>query len=413
VDEGVGAVRTVPLRRIARILNGGTPTSAENNWGGDIEWATPVDLARTDGRVLGPTDRKLTEIGLATGITLAPHNAILLSTRAPIGYTSILATQTSFNQGCKAIVLSSPGDPRFLQFSLISQKESLQAAGSGSTFLELSNEALAEAPVFLFPVEEQRRIADFLDDRVARIDQIIAARQQQVRHADRARISLVDSVLTPAHPSGMTRLGRLATIQSGLTVDEKRSNASGGDCYPYLRVANVQAGGLDLAEIKTVVAEEALAKRCTLRPGDVLMTEGGDLDKLGRGTVWHGEISPCLHQNHVFAVRPARELLVADYLALYTQSSAARSYFERTGSKTTNLASTSASKVMALPIPFVPISEQRDLASECQNQLAAVDAGVTALISAVSLLQEYKQSLITAAVTGEFDVTTASTKIPE
>ncbi|MDU3822217.1 MAG: restriction endonuclease subunit S [Cutibacterium granulosum] len=413
MDEGVGAVRTVPLRRIARILNGGTPTSAENNWGGDIEWATPVDLARTDGRVLGPTDRKLTEIGLATGITLAPHNAILLSTRAPIGYTSILATQTSFNQGCKAIVLSSPGDPRFLQFSLISQKESLQAAGSGSTFLELSNEALAEAPVFLFPVEEQRRIADFLDDRVARIDQIIAARQQQVRHADRARISLVDSVLTPAHPSGMTRLGRLATIQSGLTVDEKRSNASGGDCYPYLRVANVQAGGLDLAEIKTVVAEEALAKRCTLRPGDVLMTEGGDLDKLGRGTVWHGEISPCLHQNHVFAVRPARELLVADYLALYTQSSAARSYFERTGSKTTNLASTSASKVMALPIPFVPISEQRDLASECQNQLAAVDAGVTALISAVSLLQEYKQSLITAAVTGEFDVTTASTKIPE
>ena len=279
--------------------------------------------------------------------------------------------------------------------------------------MELSNEALAEAPVFLFPVEEQRRIADFLDDRVARIDQIIAARQQQVRHADRARISLVDSVLTPAHPSGMTRLGRLATIQSGLTVDEKRSNASGGDCYPYLRVANVQAGGLDLAEIKTVVAEEALAKRCTLRPGDVLMTEGGDLDKLGRGTVWHGEISPCLHQNHVFAVRPARELLVADYLALYTQSSAARSYFERTGSKTTNLASTSASKVMALPIPFVPISEQRDLASECQNQLAAVDAGVTALISAVSLLQEYKQSLITAAVTGEFDVTTASTKIPE
>ena len=143
------------------------------------------------------------------------------------------------------------------------------------------------------------------------------------------------------------------------------------------------------------------------------MTEGGDLDKLGRGTVWHGEISPCLHQNHVFSVRPARELLIADYLALYTQSSAARSYFERTGSKTTNLASTSASKVMALPIPFVPISEQRDLASECQNQLAAVDAGVTALISAVSLLQEYKQSLITAAVTGEFDVTTASTKIPE
>ena len=308
-------------------------------------------------------------------------------------------------------------DSRYAHHLLRSQWAVSRYAGLGKNLppnqFDIPWETFAKIETWLPTVEEQRRIADFLDDRVARIDQIIAARQQQVRHADRARISLVDSVLTPAHPSGMTRLGRLATIQSGLTVDEKRSNASGGDCYPYLRVANVQAGGLDLAEIKTVVAEEALAKRCTLRPGDVLMTEGGDLDKLGRGTVWHGEISPCLHQNHVFAVRPARELLVADYLALYTQSSAARSYFERTGSKTTNLASTSASKVMALPIPFVPISEQRDLASECQNQLAAVDAGVTALISAVSLLQEYKQSLITAAVTGEFDVTTASTKIPE
>ncbi len=304
-------------------------------------------------------------------------------------------------------------DIRYVAYALPSELKHINDTQFATTVKHLSSSEILSSRIPSRPLEEQRRIADFLDDRVARIDQIIAARQQQVRHADRARISLVDSVLTPAHPSGMTRLGRLATIQSGLTVDEKRSNASGGDCYPYLRVANVQAGGLDLAEIKTVVAEEALAKRCTLRPGDVLMTEGGDLDKLGRGTVWHGEISPCLHQNHVFAVRPARELLVADYLALYTQSSAARSYFERTGSKTTNLASTSASKVMALPIPFVPISEQRDLASECQNQLAAVDAGVTALISAVSLLQEYKQSLITAAVTGEFDVTTASTKIPE
>lgn len=76
-------------------------------------------------------------------------------------------------------------------------------------------------------------------------------------------------------------------------------------------------------------------------PGDVLMTEGGDLDKLGRGTVWRGEIEECLHQNHVFAVRPVKERLDSRYLSLLTRSSLARRYFEGTGVKTTNLASTS------------------------------------------------------------------------
>ena len=408
-------MRTIPLKYVARVNADVLPETTDPSYRFRY-----VDISQVSST--GAVDTSSNSVTFKDAPSrarrLAPEGATIVSTvRTYLRAIAQVPTSEEplvFSTGF-ATLEARVGDPRFLNYTCRStpfvEEVVARSTGVGYPAINANDMTAIEIP---WPTgAEQRRIADFLDDRVARIDQIIAARQQQVRHADRARISLVDSVLTPAHPSGMTRLGRLATIQSGLTVDEKRSNASGGDCYPYLRVANVQAGGLDLAEIKTVVAEEALAKRCTLRPGDVLMTEGGDLDKLGRGTVWHGEISPCLHQNHVFSVRPARELLIADYLALYTQSSAARSYFERPGSKTTNLASTSASKVMALPIPFVPISEQRDLASECQNQLAAVDAGVTALISAVSLLQEYKQSLITAAVTGEFDVTTASTKIPE
>jgi hypothetical protein len=88
-----------------------------------------------------------------------------------------------------------------------------------------------------------------------------------------------------------------------------------------------------------------VAAGVTLRAGDVLMTEGGDLDKLRRGTVWEGQIAPCLHQNHVFAVRCIEHKVVPHFLAYVTASRYGRDYFEATGKRTTNLAATNATKV--------------------------------------------------------------------
>ncbi len=88
---------------------------------------------------------------------------------------------------------------------------------------------------------------------------------------------------------------------------------------PYLRVANVQAGRLNLDAVYEITVPRAMAAGSTLRKGDVLMTEGGDLDKLGRGTVWGGEIAECLHQNHVFALRVSTDRLLPAFLALFTQ----------------------------------------------------------------------------------------------
>lgn len=138
------------------------------------------------------------------------------------------------------------------------------------------------------------------------------------------------------------------------------------------------------------------------------MTEGGDLDKLGRGTVWEGQIDLCLHQNHVFAVRPDLDVLDPWYLTLMTQSMRVRNYFMLTASKSTNLASTSASKVLGLPVQWVGISEQRVTAANLLARRQEVQSARNDLARSIALLVEYKQSLITAAVTGEIDVTTAS-----
>lgn len=88
------------------------------------------------------------------------------------------------------------------------------------------------------------------------------------------------------------------------------------------------------------------------------MTEGGDRDKLGRGCVWDGRITPCLHQNHIFAVKVKEKLLNPHYLEYLTASSVGRTYFDVTAVKTTNLACTSSSKVLAFTIPLPSIDEQ-------------------------------------------------------
>ena len=142
-----------------------------------------------------------------------------------------------------------------------------------------------------------------------------------------------------------------------------------------------------------------MAARCTLRPGDVLMTEGGDLDKLGRGTVWRGEIEGCLHQNHVFALRPEPDKLDADYLALLTQSFHGRCYFESTGVKTTNLASTNSSKILAFPVPLPPLKVQRQIVRTLSEHIDVAERTLRAIDQQVNLLGERRQELITTVMT--------------
>ncbi|WNM35802.1 restriction endonuclease subunit S [Streptomyces sp. Li-HN-5-11] len=201
------------------------------------------------------------------------------------------------------------------------------------------------------------------------------------------------SAVTPPSPkpSGgyeLVRLGYVARLQNGLTVDAKRDVTGDVVTSPYLRVANVQAGSLDLESVTEITVPRSVAQRCTLRPGDVLMTEGGDLDKLGRGTVWQGELDRCLHQNHIFAVRPDPQRLSGRFLAYVTQSLYGRHYFESTGTRTTNLASTNSSKIQSFPLPLPPLNEQHRIADFLDGELGKLNDLVAKKLRLVSLMDE-------------------------
>jgi len=111
----------------------------------------------------------------------------------------------------------------------------------------------------------------------------------------------------------IVRLKDAASVQTGLTLGKNYGNIE-TETHPYLRVANVQVGCVDLKHVKYIDVPAREASGATLQAGDVLMTEGGDIDKLGRGCVWRDEIPGCLHQNHVFAVRCNKQLLEPEFL---------------------------------------------------------------------------------------------------
>ena len=179
----------------------------------------------------------------------------------------------------------------------------------------------------------------------------------------------------------------------------------------YLRVANVQNGFVDTSDIATISVTTEEREKYALSPGEVLMTEGGDRDKLGRGCVWNGSISPCIHQNHVYAISTDPLLLNNFYLEYLTVSNVAREYFDLTATKTTNLASTNSTKVLSFPIPVPPIEEQIAIVSYLKKTCEQYDSVISKLQIQIAYLKEYRTRLISDVVTGQMDV--RSIEIPE
>lgn len=132
---------------------------------------------------------------------------------------------------------------------------------------------------------------------------------------------------------------------------------------PYLRVANVQDGHFDLSEIKEIDVPADKVKRYGIKKNDVLLTEGGDFDKLGRGAIWMGQITPCVHQNHVFAVRTNGNFLDTNFFAYVTSGPRGRAYFQSCAKQSTNLASINSTQLKQLPIPLPPLPEQKKIAT--------------------------------------------------
>lgn len=190
------------------------------------------------------------------------------------------------------------------------------------------------------------------------------------------------------------RLDEVANVQTGLS---KNSNRSGPTVRMlYLRVANVQDGYFSLDEIKEIDVPKASVNRFSVKRGDLVLTEGGDFDKLGRGAVWNGQIKNCVHQNHLFVVRGISSVVDQYFLASYTQSEKGRNYFRSCAKQSTNLASLNSSQLKKLPVPLPLLPEQRRIA----EILSTWNLSIETLESLVAAKERRKQALIQQLLSG-------------
>jgi type I restriction enzyme S subunit len=364
---------------------------------------------------LGDSSERLTEAGLEAGSRLVPAGAVLIVIRGMILARDVpvaLATRpVSFNQDLKAL-LPKPGiDGEFLLYALKSKVRDLQQmtarAAHGTKSLLTSNIAGLEIP--FPPLDEQRQIAAALSavqravERQERLIALTAELKKALMHklfteGTRGEPLKQQTRFGPAPASwSVAPLGECCQVQTGIAKG-RRVNADDAITVPYLRVANVQDGRLDLREVKTITIRRSELPRFSLHPGDVVLTEGGDLDKLGRGFIWNGEVSECVHQNHIFAVRPDLSRISSEFIAYLTQSPYGKQYFLSVAHKTTNLACINTSKLKAFPV-LVPMPEEQTEIVDILKLLDRRGAIAADTLSAMrSLFRTLLHQLMTAQI---------------
>lgn len=264
-------------------------------------------------------------------------------------------------------VLPNPGvDPYYLFFALKNALTELSSKTHGSTMKHVVRGDFESTKVRMPSIDEQRHLVDVL----LRAEGIVRLRRDaQKKAAELIPAIFLDMFGDPKwNPRGWptVALNEVSEVISGVA---KGRRLSGDDLVelPYMRVGNVKDGHLDLREVKTIEIKRSEVKKLRIEPGDLLMTEGGDPDKLGRAALWHGEIDLCVHQNHIFKVRSNRAVLLPEYLRSLTSSAYGKAYFLRVAKKTTGIASINKTQLSAFPVVLPPLAMQEVLNRHVQS----------------------------------------------
>lgn len=234
-----------------------------------------------------------------------------------------------------------------------------QAIGGVIKYIKLGN--LTNALIELPSIHKQRAIVDILE----KIRNVIAMRNAEVNKLEnlvRARfVELFGDMFLNTMSWNEEPLEEMANVVSGITKGRKLKAQCTTE-VPYMAVSNVKDGYIDWTTVKTIEATEQEINQYRLLPEDVLMTEGGDPDKLGRGAIIKEPLENCIHQNHIFRVRLNETVILPEFFAEYLRHQKSKRYFLGCAKQTTGIASINMRQLKALPVLLPPL--------ELQNQFA-------------------------------------------
>lgn len=286
--------------------------------------------------------------------------------------------------------------------------------------IEIDNDQLAATPLFLPDPREQLRIADFLDDRVARIDRIIAARQAQLKLAASTQLELARGLTTGSEQIGavetgiawmpkvggdhdLWRVGQAFTTGSGTTPLSTDTSYYDGD-VPWVTTSDLR--DRSISSVPRTVSAEAIRDHSVLKVypvGTLLVAMYGAT--VGRA----GLLGIPATVNQACCALEARGPVGNEYAFYWFLAHRGEVMGLASGGGQPNI---SQQVVRSLRIPAPDIGKQREVVRELRRQELQSQLAQRTFSRSVTLLNEYKQSLITAAVKGELDVTTAGSGVP-
>jgi type I restriction enzyme S subunit len=329
---------------------------------------------------------------------------------------------------------------RFLQST--EYRSQIESVATGTNINNLSKTTLKDIELPIAPLEVQAQLSGLLEQiearRASSLAHLVAAhgivqrfrhavlvaaysgrltidwREQNLKRSEEARVSrqAVAQLIEAPDDWPWKQLQDIADVRGGVQKGAKLKPGEPTREVPYLRVANVQRGWLDLSEIKTISAPESKIASLTLQPGDILFNEGGDRDKLGRGWIWEGQIQECIHQNHVFRARLRDGRMQPRFYSWFGNSIGA-SYFIDQGKQTVNLASLSMTRLKELPVPVPSSEEQSEIVRRVDELLRVTDDLLARVEKATRRVDRSSQAILAKAFRGDLMLAGSAQKVGE
>ena len=433
-DSGVEWLRDVPahwhvcrVKTIASVFSGGTPSSTISAyWGGDIVWLTPQDLGAFGECLVGASTRGITREGYdSSGATLAPAGSVAISTRAPIGHVGILSITACTNQGCRLLVPTSAVRSDYLCYSLKVARATLESLGQGTTFPELSRDALAAFPVSLPPVAEQAAIVRFLDHADRRIRRYVRAKQKLIVVLEEQKQAVIHQAVTgqidvrtgrpyPKYkPSRAEWLGAVPEswqVRRSKRVFASRKELAGPN---DTQLSATQAYGV-IAQVdyekrvgrKVVKILRHLERRQHVEIDDFVISMRSFQGGLERA--WE---TGCIRSSYI-VLQPATRLAVGYFGHLfksigYITALRSTANFIRDGQDL------NYENFCRVDLPFPPIEEQHRITMVLDRAAVNIDSIIERSRRQIGSLGEYRTRLIADVVTGKLDVREAAAGLPQ
>ena len=325
--------------------------------------------------------------------TIKPGD-IIVSCRGTIGETYIVPTHAPIGimhpSIMKIRLKKGLFDPAFFNLSLQAHLHHHEQHANGSSVkMAVTATELGKECFSIPPLTVQKSIAETLD----KVSDLLALRKQQLAKLDelvKARFvemfgdMLINDMMWPEIP-----LEQLADVVSGITKGRKVTDTELFE-VPYMAVSNVKDGYIDWTTVKTILATQKEIEQYRLLPYDVLMTEGGDPDKLGRGAVIAKPLENSIHQNHIFRVRLQKERILPAFFSEYLQHQKAKRYFLGCAKQTTGIASINMTQLRALPVLMPPMELQKQFIAFIEQ----TDKSKSEIQTALTKLETLKKALM-------------------